>query len=135
MLFKKINHIGIAVKKLEDSLPIFQDILDMKCATIEEVADQKVKVACLPIGESEIELLESTSSEGSIARFIEKRGEGIHHIAFEVDNLKSVLEDLKKKGVQLIDQEPRHGAGGIRIAFLHPRSTNGILIELCEHED
>jgi methylmalonyl-CoA epimerase len=134
-LFKKINHIGIAVKKLEDSLPIFQDILDMKCATIEEVADQKVKVACLPIGESEIELLESTSSEGSIARFIEKRGEGIHHIAFEVDNLKSVLEDLKKKGVQLIDQEPRHGAGGIRIAFLHPRSTNGILIELCEHED
>lgn len=135
ILFKKINHIGIAVKKLEDSLPIFQDILDMKCATIEEVADQKVKVACLPIGESEIELLESTSSEGSIARFIEKRGEGIHHIAFEVDNLKSVLEDLKKKGVQLIDQEPRHGAGGIRIAFLHPRSTNGILIELCEHED
>lgn len=134
-MFKKINHIGIAVKKLEDSLPIFQDILDMKCATIEEVADQKVKVACLPIGESEIELLESTSSEGSIARFIEKRGEGIHHIAFEVDNLKSVLEDLKKKGVQLIDQEPRHGAGGIRIAFLHPRSTNGILIELCEHED
>jgi methylmalonyl-CoA epimerase len=132
-LFKKINHIGIAVKKLEDSLPIFQDILGMKCANIEEVADQKVKVACLPIGESKIELLESTSPEGSITRFIEKRGEGIHHIAFEVDNIKAVLEDFKKKGVQLIDQEPRYGAGGIRIAFLHPRSTNGILIELCEH--
>ncbi len=133
ILFKKINHIGIAVKKLEDSLPIFQDILGMKCANIEEVADQKVKVACLPIGESKIELLESTSPEGSITRFIEKRGEGIHHIAFEVDNIKAVLEDFKKKGVQLIDQEPRYGAGGIRIAFLHPRSTNGILIELCEH--
>lgn len=133
ILFKKINHIGIAVKKLEDSLPIFQDILGMKCANIEEVADQKVKVACLPIGESKIELLESTSPEGSITRFIEKKDEGIHHIAFEVDNIKAVLEDFKKKGVQLIDQEPRYGAGGIRIAFLHPRSTNGILIELCEH--
>ncbi len=134
-MVKKINHIGIAVKRLDEALPIFQDIFGVKCENIEEVVDQKVKVACLPVGESKIELLESTSPEGSITRFIEKRGEGIHHIAFEVDNLKGVLEDLKKKGVQLIDHEPRNGAGGSRIAFLHPKSTNGVLMELCEHKD
>ena len=132
-MFKKIDHIGVAVKKLEDSLSIFQDALGMNFSEIEEVPEQKVKVACLPFGESKIELLESTSPDGNIARFIEKRGEGIHHIAFEVDNLKAVLEDLKKKGIQLIDQEPRSGADGALIAFLHPKSTNGVLIELCEH--
>ena len=131
-MFKKINHIGIAVKSLDDALSVFQDTLGMTCVGIEEVEDQKVRVACLPVGESEIELLESTSPEGNIARFIEKRGEGIHHIAFEVDNLEAVLEDLKKKGVQLIDQKPRIGAGGIKIAFLHPKSSNGVLVELCE---
>ena len=131
-MFKKINHIGIAVKNLDDALSVFQDTLGMTCVGIEEVEDQKVRVACLPVGESEIELLESTSPEGNIARFIEKRGEGIHHIAFEVDNLEAVLEDLKGKGVQLIDQKPRIGAGGIKIAFLHPKSSNGVLVELCE---
>ncbi len=132
-MFKKINHIGIAVKNLEDALLIFQDTLGMSCLDIEEVEEQKVKVATLPIGESVIELLESTSREGNIAKFIEKKGEGIHHIAFEVDNLETKLEELKKKGVQLIDQKPRIGAGGAKIAFLHPKSTNGVLIELCEH--
>ena len=132
-MFKRIDHIGIAVKNLEDSLHIFQDILGMKCSDLEEVAEQKVKTACLPIGESKIELLESTSPEGAIARYIEKRGEGIHHIALEVDDINAVLEDLKKKGVQLIDQVPRNGVGGSKIAFLHPKSTNGVLIELCEH--
>lgn len=134
-MFKKIDHIGIAVKELEDSLLVFQDILGIQCSNIEEVAEQKVKVACLPVGESEIELLESTSPEGNIARFIEKRGEGIHHIAFEVDNLEAVLEELKGKGVQLIDQKPRIGVGGIKIAFLHPKSSNGVLVELCEARD
>lgn len=134
-MIKKINHIGIAVKKIEDILPVFQDMLGLKCLNIEEVADQKVKVACLSIGESNIELLESTSPEGNIARFIEKRGEGIHHLALEVDDLRGELKKLKEKGIQLIDQEPRYGAGGSRIAFLHPKSTGGVLIELCEHKD
>jgi len=133
-LFKKINHIGVAVKQLESSLHVFQELLGMKCSGVEEVKEQNVKVAILPIGESKIELLESTSPEGNIAKYIEKKGEGIHHIAFEVNDLEAILVDLKKKGVQLIDQEPRSGAGGARIAFLHPKSTNGILIELCEHK-
>ncbi len=133
-MFKKINHIGVAVKQLESSLHVFQELLGMKCSGVEEVKEQNVKVAILPIGESKIELLESTSPEGNIAKYIEKKGEGIHHIAFEVNDLEAILVDLKKKGVQLIDQEPRSGAGGARIAFLHPKSTNGILIELCEHK-
>lgn len=132
-MFRKIDHIGIAVKNLEDSVNIFRDILGMQYTGEEEVKEQNVKVAFLPIGESEIELLESTSPDGNIARFIEKKGEGIHHIAFEVDDLETILEDLKKKGVRLIDEKPRYGAGGARIAFLHPKSTNGVLIELCEH--
>ena len=133
-MYQKIDHIGVAVKNLKESLHIFEDILGMKCTGEEVVEEQKVRTAFLPMGESEIELLESTSPDGTIARYIEKRGEGIHHIAFEVDNLESMLESLQKKGVRLIDQKPRYGAGGARIAFLHPKSTNGILIELCEHQ-
>ena len=133
-MFKKIEHIGVAVKNIKDSLHIFQYIMGMECSGIEEVAEQKVKTACLPVGESKIELLESTSPEGTIAKYIEKRGEGIHHIALEVDDLNAVLTDLKKKGVELIDREPRYGVGGTKIAFLHPKSTNGVLIELCEHK-
>ena len=132
-MFKKIDHIGVAVKNIEESLHIFQDIMGMECSGMEEVEEQKVKTACLPVGESKIELLESTSPESTIAKYIEKRGEGIHHIALEVDDLNTVLADLKKKGVKLIDQEPRYGVGGTKIAFLHPKSTNGVLIELCEH--
>lgn len=133
-MFKKIAHIGIAVKSLEESLHVFKNILGMNYGGEEEVEEQNVKVAFLPVGESEIELLESTSPEGNIAKFIEKKGEGMHHIAFEVENLDAMLEDLQKKGVQLIDKEPRYGAGGARIAFVHPKSTNGILVELCEHQ-
>jgi lactoylglutathione lyase/methylmalonyl-CoA/ethylmalonyl-CoA epimerase len=133
-VFKKIDHIGVAVKNLGDSLHIFKDILGMQYTGEEEVEEQKVKTAFLPVGESEIELLESTSPDGAIAKFIEKRGEGIHHIAFEVDDLGEKLKELEKAGVRLIDKEPRYGAGGAQIAFLHPKSTNGILIELCEHK-
>jgi len=133
-LFKKIDHIGVAVNNLEKSLHIFKDVLGMKCSGEEEVKEQNVRVAFLPVGESEIELLESTSPDGNIAKYIEKKGEGIHHIAFEVEDLDVMLKKLQKKGVRLIDKEPRYGAGGARIAFLHPKSTNGILMELCEHK-
>lgn len=133
-MFKRIDHIGVAVKNLEESLHIFKDILGMQYTGEEEVEEQKVKTAFLPVGESEIELLESTSPDGAIAKFIEKRGEGIHHIAFEVDDLGEKLKELEKAGVRLIDKKPRYGAGGAQIAFLHPKSTNGILIELCEHK-
>jgi len=131
-MIKKIDHIGIAVKNLEDSLKVYKDILGMEVAGEEVVDEQKVKTAFLPVGESEIELLESTSPDGTIAKFIEKRGEGLHHIAFRVDNLEDKLKELEAKGVRLIDKKPRYGAGGSRIAFLHPKSTNGILVELCE---
>lgn len=133
-MFKKIDHLGIAVANLENSLNIFKNILGMECTGEEVVEEQNVKVAFLPVGESELELLESTSPDGNIAKFIEKKGEGIHHIAFEVDDLEAKLEELDKQGVRLIDKKPRYGAGGARIAFLHPKSTNGILVELCEHK-
>lgn len=107
----------------------------MKVTGEEIVEEQKVKVAFLPIGDSELELLESTSPESPIARFIAKKGEGIQHIAFKVNNIEEVLEKLKKEGVRLIDEKPRYGAGGAKIAFLHPKSTNGILIELCERNE
>jgi methylmalonyl-CoA/ethylmalonyl-CoA epimerase len=133
-VFKKIDHLGIAVANLENSLNIFKNILGMECTGEEVVEEQNVKVAFLPVGESELELLESTSPDGNIAKFIEKKGEGIHHIAFEVDDLEAKLEELEKEGVRLIDKKLRYGAGGARIAFLHPKSTNGILVELCEHK-
>jgi methylmalonyl-CoA/ethylmalonyl-CoA epimerase len=133
-VFKKIDHLGIAVANLENSLNIFKNILGMECTGEEVVEEQNVKVAFLPVGESELELLESTSPDGNIAKFIEKKGEGIHHIAFEVDDLEAKLEELEKQGVRLIDKKLRYGAGGARIAFLHPKSTNGILVELCEHK-
>jgi len=130
-MIEKIDHIGIAVKDLEKACDVF-DKLNIKTIGKEIVEEQKVKVAFLPVGNSELELLESTSPDGPIARFIEKKGEGIQHIAFKVDNLTETLEKLKKEGVRLIDEKPRYGAGGAKIAFLHPKSTNGILIELCE---
>ena len=133
-MFKKIDHIGVAVKNIKESLHIFKDILGMEFSGEEVVQEQDVKVAFLPVGESEIELLESTSPEGNIAKYIEKKGEGIHHIAFEVEDLDAMLENLQKKGVRLIDKEARYGAGGTRIAFLHPKSTNSILVELCERK-
>lgn len=134
-MIKKIDHIGIAVKSIEKASELFSNILGLKVAGEEIVEEQKVKVAFLLLGDSELELLESTSPDGPIARFIEKKGEGIQHIAFRVDNLEKVLEKLKEEGVRLIDKKPRYGAGGAKIAFLHPKSTNGILIELSERNE
>ncbi|MCK4309577.1 MAG: methylmalonyl-CoA epimerase [Candidatus Atribacteria bacterium] len=134
-MVEKIDHIGIAVKSIKKTSELLRNILGLKVTGEEIVEEQKVKVAFLPLGDSELELLESTSPEGPIARFIEKKGEGIQHIAFRVDNIEKVLEKLKEEGVRLIDEKPRYGAGGAKIAFLHPKSTNGILIELCERND
>jgi len=133
-MIEKIDHIGIAVKSIKETSELLSNILGLKVASEEIVEEQKVKVAFLPLGDSELELLESTSPEGPIARFIEKKGEGIQHIAFRVNNIEEVLEKLKKEGVRLIDEKPRYGAGGAKIAFLHPKDTNGILVELCERD-
>ncbi len=130
-----IEHIGIAVKNLEESIRYYEDVLGLKCYSIEEVKDQKVKTAFFQLGQTKIELLESTDPEGPIGKFIEKKGEGVHHLAFAVDGIESALEELKEKGVQLVDQQPRKGAEGLDIAFLHPRSTRGVLTELCEDKN
>jgi methylmalonyl-CoA/ethylmalonyl-CoA epimerase len=134
-MVEKIDHIGIAVKSIKKTSELLSNILGLKVTGEEIVEEQKVKVAFLPLGDSELELLESTSPEGPIARFIKKKGEGIQHIAFRVDNIEKALEKLKKEGVRLIDEKPRHGAGGAKIAFLHPRDTNGIFIELSERKE
>lgn len=134
-MVEKIDHIGIAVKSIERTSELLSKILGLKVVGKEIIEEQKVKVAFLPLGDSELELLESTSLDGPIARFIEKKGEGIQHIAFKVNNIEEVLEKLKKEGVRLIDEKPRYGAGGAKIAFLHPKSTNGILVELCERNE
>ncbi len=133
-MIEKIDHIGIAVKSIKETSELLSNILGLKVAGEEIVEEQKVKVAFLPLSDSELELLESTSPDGPIARFIEKKGEGIQHIAFRVNNIEEALEKLKKEGVRLIDEKPRYGAGGAKIAFLHPKSTNGILVELCERD-
>jgi methylmalonyl-CoA epimerase len=131
-LIQKIDHLGIAVKSIDAAMKVYTDILGLKVIGIETVEEQKVKTAFIPVGESKIELLESTSPDGPIAKFIEKRGEGIQHIALRVDNLEAKLKELKEKGVRLIDEKPRIGAGGAKIAFIHPKDTKGVLIELCE---
>lgn len=130
----KVDHIGIAVKNLEESLAFYTEVLGLKAMGTEEVAEQKVKVAFLPCGDSELELLESTSPDGPIAKFIEKNGEGIQHIAIRVENIEATLAELKEKGVRLIDEKPRYGAGGASIAFLHPKATGGVLLELSERK-
>jgi methylmalonyl-CoA/ethylmalonyl-CoA epimerase len=127
-----IEHIGIAVKNLEESIKYYEDILGLKCYSVEEVTDQKVKTAFFKVGQTKIELLESTDAEGPIGKFIEKKGEGIHHLAFNVNGLQLALDEVKEKGVRLIDEQPRKGAEGLDIAFLHPKSTYGVLTELCE---
>jgi len=129
-----IEHIGIAVSNLAASVALYEEVFGLKCYNIEEVADQKVRTAFFRIGQTKIELLESTDPEGPIAKFIEKKGEGIHHIAFAVENIDDKLRQADKKGVRLIDANPRKGAEGLNIAFLHPKSTGGVLIELCEHK-
>lgn len=135
MQLNHIEHIGIAVKNLEESIKYYEDVLGLTCYAIEEVPDQKVKTAFFRVGETKIELLESTAPDGPIGKFIEKKGEGIHHLAFAVDGLEGQLQDASQKGVQLIDQQPRKGAEGLNIAFLHPRSTFGVLTELCENSN
>jgi methylmalonyl-CoA/ethylmalonyl-CoA epimerase len=135
MKLTHIEHIGIAVKNLEESIKYYEDILGLKCYAVEEVKDQKVKTAFFMLGQTKIELLESTDPEGPIGKYIEKKGEGIHHLAFAVEGIESALDELKVKGVQLVDQNPRKGAEGLDIAFLHPKSTRGILTELCENKN
>ncbi|MDR1965976.1 MAG: methylmalonyl-CoA epimerase [Synergistaceae bacterium] len=127
-----IDHIGIAVKSIDESLKFWEATLGVKCAGRETVADQKVTTAFLPIKDSEVELLEATSPESPIAQFIEKRGEGIHHLAIRVDDLEASLAELKANGVRLIDEKPRLGAGGAMIAFIHPKAAGGILLELSQ---
>ncbi|MFO7573613.1 MAG: methylmalonyl-CoA epimerase [Bacteroidales bacterium] len=130
-----IEHIGIAVNSLDDAVPFYEKVFGLKCYSIEEVAEQKVRTAFFMVGQTKIELLESTDTEGPIGKFIEKRGEGVHHIAFAVDNLEERLKEAEALGVRLIDCEPRKGAEGLSIAFLHPKSTYGVLTELCEDKN
>lgn len=129
-----IDHIGIAVKSIDEALKFWEEGLGIKCTGREEVAEQKVITAFLPLADTEVELLEATADESPVAKFIEKRGEGIHHIAIRVENLEAALEEMKAKGVRLIDEKPRYGAGGAKIAFIHPKSTGGILLELSERD-
>ncbi|MBQ6939206.1 MAG: methylmalonyl-CoA epimerase [Muribaculaceae bacterium] len=134
MELSHIEHLGIAVKSLEEAIPYYENILGLKCYSIEEVADQKVKTAFFKVGQTKIELLEPTSPESTIAGFIEKRGEGIHHLAFAVaDGVANALAEVEAKGVRLIVKAPRKGAEGLNIAVLHPKSTAGVLTELCEN--
>lgn len=131
----RIEHIGIAVNSLSDAIPFYEKVLGLKCYNIEEVADQKVKTAFFMVGQTKIELLESTDPEGPIGKFIEKRGEGIHHMAYAVENIEERLKEAEAAGVRLIDAAPRQGAEGLSIAFLHPKSTFGVLTELCEDKN
>lgn len=134
MNISHIEHLGIAVKSLEEAIPYYENILGLKCYSIEEVADQKVKTAFFKVGQTKIELLEPTSEDSTIAEFLEKRGEGIHHMAFAIeDGVANALAEVEAKGVRLIDKAPRKGAEGLNIAFLHPKSTCSVLTELCEN--
>lgn len=130
----KVDHIGIAVKSLDETLSFYRDMLGLELQGSEVVEEQKVKVAFLPVGDTEVELLESTDPEGPIAKFIDKKGEGIQHIAFRVPNIEEAIAELMEKGVKMIDEKPRYGAGGAKIAFCHPKSTKGVLVELSERE-
>jgi len=132
MKITHIEHIGIAVKNLEESIKFYENVLGLKCYAIEEVKDQKVKTAFFKVGQTKIELLESTNAEGPIGKFIEKKGEGIHHLAFAVNNISEALNETESKGVQLIDKQARKGAEGLDIGFLHPKFTLGVLTEFCE---
>ena len=131
MNISHIEHLGIAVHSIEESLPFYEGVLGLKCYSIEEVADQKVKTAFFQVGGTKIELLEPTSEDSPIAKFLEKKGQGIHHIAYCVDDVEASLRDAEAKGMRLIDEHPRKGAEGLDIAFLHPKSTEGVLTELC----
>ena len=127
-----IDHIGVAVRDLEQAADFYENVLGIKRAGVEEVADQQVRVMFLPCGDCEVELLESTAEGSAVDRFLSKNGEGVQHIAIRVESIDNALADLKAKGIRLIDESPRYGAGGARIAFVHPKATNGVLLELCE---
>lgn len=126
-----IEHIGIAVENLEESIRYYEEVLNLKCYAIEEVKDQKVRTAFFQVGDTKIELLESTDPEGPVGKFIEKKGQGVHHIAFAFEDVDKALAEAGQKGVKLIDEKPRKGAEGLSIGFLHPRSTFGVLTEFC----
>jgi methylmalonyl-CoA/ethylmalonyl-CoA epimerase len=132
MKILKIDHLGIAVNSIDEGKNFWTDVLGLSFEGSETVQEQKVTTAFFPVGGSEVELLESTAPDGPIAKYLEKKGEGIQHVAFRVENIDEALIELKEKGIRLIDEKPRIGAGGARIAFLHPKSTNGVLVELCE---
>jgi methylmalonyl-CoA/ethylmalonyl-CoA epimerase len=134
MKILKIDHLGIAVNSIDDGKKFWSDTLGLAFEGTETVAEQKVTTAFFPVGESEVELLESTAADGPIAKYIEKKGTGIQHVALRVENIDEALSELKQKGVQLIDQTPRRGAGGAKIAFLHPKATGGVLVELCQRD-
>lgn len=133
-MVKKIDHIGIAVKNLNETLNFYENILGLKSAGTETVEEQKVKVAFLPVGDTEVELLESTEEDGPIARYIAKNGEGVQHIAYKVNDIEKAIDEMKNKGIRMIDEKPRFGAGGAKIAFCHPKSTYGVLIVLCQRD-
>ena len=126
-----IEHIGIAVNSLEESIPYYENVLGLKCYAVEEVADQKVKTAFFMVGQTKIELLESTDPEGPIGKFLANKGQGVHHLAFAMDDVDEALKQAEEKGIRLIDKQPRKGAEGMRIGFLHPKSTHGVLTEFC----
>ncbi|MFO7709083.1 MAG: methylmalonyl-CoA epimerase [Desulfobacterales bacterium] len=134
MKILKIDHLGVAVKSIDAGKNFWTDVLGLRFEGAETVAEQKVTTAFFPVGESEVELLESTAPDGPIAKYLEKKGEGIQHIAFRVENIDAALAELKAKGIQLIDATPRTGAGGARIAFIHPKAASGVLVELCERK-
>ncbi len=131
MKISHIEHIGIAVNSLDEAIPFYEEVLGLKCYAVEEVKDQKVKTAFFMAGQTKIELLETTDPEGPIGKFLEKRGQGVHHIAYAVDDVDSSLNELENKGIRLIDRKSRKGAEGLNIGFLHPKSTLGVLTELC----
>lgn len=130
----KLDHIGIAVKNLDETLKFYTEALGLELHGEEVVEEQKVKVAFLPVGDTEVELLESTSPDGPIAKFIEKKGEGIQHMAFKVENIEEAIAHMEEKGFRMIDKAPRYGAGGAKIAFMHPKSSHGVLVELSERD-
>jgi methylmalonyl-CoA/ethylmalonyl-CoA epimerase len=129
---KRIDHIAIVIDDIQNALEFWQEALGLKLEQVEDVPEQKAVVAFLPTGESEVELVKPTTDDSGVARFLQKRGPGMHHICFEVDGLEAILDDLKLKGIRLINETPTIGAGGSRIAFIHPESTQGVLVELYE---
>ncbi|WP_057765724.1 methylmalonyl-CoA epimerase [Cytobacillus praedii] len=131
-MIKKIDHIGIAVRSLDEALPFYTEILKLPLLGVEEVESEKLKIAFLKAGETKLELLEPTNEDSAVAKFIEKRGEGLHHVALGVDSIQDRINEIKEKGIRMIQDVPKTGAGGAEVAFMHPKSTGSVLYELCE---